>query len=102
MAKGWTTIVTINDVPKGELKTAAWKAFENKHRNDKPMKAEDLKKAGNQRFREKMAHQEQLIEAYNEKKLKSKDLIREARSIIKAREEAAKKLAEKKAAKAEK
>ena len=53
----------------------------------------ELKKVGEKRFEQKLAYENQLIEAYNSKKLKSEKLIAEAQNIIKSRE---KKTAEKK------
>ena len=53
----------------------------------------ELKKIGEKRFEQKLAYENQLIEAYNSKKLKSEKLIAEAQNIIKSRE---KKTAEKK------
>lgn len=53
----------------------------------------ELKKIGEKRFEQKLAYENQLIEAYNSKKLKSEKLIAKAQNIIKSRE---KKTAEKK------
>ena len=53
----------------------------------------ELKKIGEERFEQKLAYENQLIETYNSKKLKSEKLIAEAQNIIKSRE---KKTAEKK------
>ena len=46
----------------------------------------ELKKIGEERFEQKLAYENQLIETYNSKKLKSEKLITEAQNIIKSRE----------------
>lgn len=46
----------------------------------------ELKKIGEKRFEQKLAYENQLIQAYNSKKLKSEKLIAEAQNIIKSRE----------------
>ena len=53
----------------------------------------ELKKIGEKHFEQRLAYENQLIEAYNSKKLKSEKLIAEAQNVIKSRE---KKTAEKK------
>ena len=46
----------------------------------------ELKKMGEQHFEQRLAYENQLIEAYNSKKLKSEKLIAEAQNVIKSRE----------------
>ena len=46
----------------------------------------ELKKIGEQYFEQRLAYENQLIEAYNSKKLKSEKLIAEAQNVIKSRE----------------
>ena len=54
----------------------------------------ELKKIGEKHFEQRLAYENQLIEAYNSKKLKSEKLITETKNIIKSREK--KMVAEKK------
>ena len=46
----------------------------------------ELKKIGEKHFEQRLAYENQLIEAYNLKKLKSEKLIAEAQNVIKSRE----------------
>ena len=46
----------------------------------------ELKKIGEKHFEQRLAYENQLIEAYNSKKLKSEKLIAEAQNVIKSRE----------------
>ena len=46
----------------------------------------ELKKIGEKHFEQRLAYENQLIEAYNSKKLKSEKLITETKNIIKSRE----------------
>ena len=46
----------------------------------------ELKKIGEKHFEQRLAYENQSIEAYNSKKLKSEKLITEAKNIIKSRE----------------
>ena len=54
----------------------------------------ELKKIGEKHFEQRLAYENQLIEAYNSKKLKSEKLIAEVQNIITSREQ--KTVAEKK------
>ena len=53
-------------------------------------KTVDLKKEGDEAFVAQKAHEDSLVAAFGEKKLKSKVLIKEAKAIIAKREKAAK------------
>lgn len=53
-------------------------------------KTVDLKKEGDEAFAAQKAHEDSLVAAFGEKKLKSKTLIKEAKTIIAKREKAAK------------
>ena len=46
----------------------------------------ELKKIGEKHFEQRLAYENQLIEAYNSKKSKSEKLIAEAQNVIKSRE----------------
>ena len=96
MAKGWEHFSTVNDatVESNEAKKARLKRVDRIMRTTPILSEEELKKASNERYAIKMAREEDLVVAYGEKKLKSKRLIREARAIIKRREEEAKKAKE--------
>lgn len=58
--------------------------FENLIRNTKTLDLKGLKEESDKLFDEKKAKEDSLINAYNDKKLKSKSLIREAQNLIKA------------------
>lgn len=99
MAKGWKRISTVNDNINAE--TAAQKqhreqAFANAIHNMKTFTLEDLKKHSDDLCAEKEAKDTKILEAFNEKKLKSKGLIKYALQIKKEREKAKKKKAQKK------
>jgi hypothetical protein len=55
------------------------------------MNLKDMKKHGDKVYDAYVANETSLIEAYNNKQLKSKNLIKKAKKIIKRREEASKK-----------
>ena len=95
MAKGWEHFSTVNDakVETEESKRARVKRMERIMRTTPTLSEEDLKKASNERYAIKVAQEDSLVAAYNEKRLKSKKLIKQARYIKKMREEAEKKLA---------
>jgi hypothetical protein len=95
MAKGWTQLNTINDVPKNsktqqEKNKAATRA-DNLIRSTPSLKAEELKKQGILHFNQKKSEEDALLDAFKEKRLKSKTLIKHAIKIKKEREAEAKK-----------
>lgn len=109
MAKGWTVLQTVNSnnyIPNSN----AEKIRNNKKFNTMIKKAENailkdpeqdikrIKKEGEDLYLAKVGREDQLIEAYKEKRLKSKAIIKEAKRIIKERAEAEKKKKEKEAA----
>jgi len=57
--------------------------FENLIRNTKTLDLKGLKEESDKLFDEKKAKEDSLINAYNDKKLKSKSLIKEAQGLIK-------------------
>lgn len=57
------------------------KVFDNMMRNMKVQTYEELKKEGEDLYEVKLARENSLLEAYKEKILKSKELIKEARKI---------------------
>ena len=103
MAKGWEHFSTVNDKKEesAEQKRARNKIADRIVRTTKTYSEEELKKMSDERYAAKIATEDRLVELYGEKKLKSKRLIREARIIIKRREEEAKKAETKQAEKAE-
>lgn len=104
MAKGWEHFSTVNDVKEesAEQKQARARVASRIMRTTKTYTEEELKKNSDKLYAEKIATEDRLVELYGEKKLKSKRLIREARIIIKRREEEAKKAEAKKAEEASK
>ena len=103
MAKGWEHFSTVNDatVESDEAKKVRLKQAERIMRTTPILSEEEMKKASNERYAAKIAQEDNLIAAYNDKKLKSKRLIKQARYIKKTREEAEKKAAETEAKNAE-
>ena len=104
MAKGWTHFSTVNDVvgESAEQKKIRMRTTNRYLRTVKTYNEDELKKASENRYAEKVAREDNLIAMYEEKRLKSKDLIREARMIKKRREDEAKKAESKKAEEASK
>lgn len=83
MAKNWTKIPTINDIPKGNKTSADEKKAANVIRNTKTLNYLDLKKEGEDAFKAKQAENDSLVSSYQDKKLKSKKLIKKAQNLIK-------------------
>ena len=85
MAKGWIVVKTVNDV---EVKP---KTVSEKYRNSrdyeklmaktKKLKWEDLKKEGEELHALQIAKEENIVNAFNDKRLKSKELIKQARKL---------------------
>ena len=59
--------------------------FENLIRNTKTLDLKELKEESEKLFNARQAREENLVAAYNNKLLKSKNLIKEAREIINSR-----------------
>ena len=98
MAKGWT-LFTIEEVKEDTRSTQQKrhdaKKFSNAIKNEKTLKYEELVEQSVKREAAKTAREDQLIKAYEEKKLKSKALIKETQAIIKKRQKKAEKAAAK-------
>lgn len=92
MAKGWTKVNTVNDMNKNTetdyQKKRRIHNFENTTRNMKSLSAFDLKKIGDERLVEKIANEDQLLQAAEDNRLKSEKLIKKAEKIKKSREKA--------------
>lgn len=101
MAKNWTSISTINDIPKSTKNLSERNSQNRKNsnmiRNVKSLDVDKLKEIGDSHYEEKANYENSLVEAYKNKKLKSKDLIKQARTIKAEKDKAARK-AEKKEA----
>ena len=67
-------------------------------KNVKTLTLNEMKKQTEVNFQEKKAREESLVQAYKDKKLKSKALIKEARSLIKEKPAASNKNKDKNAA----
>jgi hypothetical protein len=83
MAKNWTTIPTINDIPKYNKTREDEKRASNLIRKTKTLNYLDLKAEGDDAFKVKKAEDDNLISLYEDKKLKSKKLIKKAQNLIK-------------------
>lgn len=98
MAKGWT-LFTIGEIKKDTRSTQQKrynaKKFSNAIRNEKTLKYEELVEQSVKREAAKTAREDQLVKAYEEKKLKSKALIKETQAIIKKRQKKAEETAAK-------
>lgn len=89
MGKEWTTIETVNSVYKAETKTEKTHKIKNFNKlidNTKSLKLEDLKKHGDNLYTTQKNAENDLLQAYNDKKLKSKKLIKQALRIKKERD----------------
>ena len=91
MAKNWEKVFD-NSIGSTIKKTN--KNFE-KMMKEKPMTYDELKNQGDSLYSKKVAYENQIVTLYDEKKLKSKNLIKEARYIKSKREEEEKEKAEK-------
>lgn len=88
MAKGWVTLETVNDRPK-ETKTHRIKKDICRKVEKKTL--EQLKKEGDELAEIAKFEEEKLLEAFKAKRVKSKEAIKKAKSIIAAREKKEKK-----------
>ena len=101
MAKGWTKVETIYDT---EKKTREESIRDDKKWNKlikgtKIRTIEQMKKDADKSYEEQVAADDNLIQSFDDKKLKSKQMIKQAIRIKKIREQAeAKKKEEKKEA----
>ena len=86
MRNDWVKIPTVNDMPKS--KTKKGKAISYAPKMEKPS-YEQLIKEGNKNYEKRAAEKAFLMDGYNEKKLKSKNLIKKA-AKIKAQQDKAK------------
>ena len=94
MAKGWTKIETVNDnksVESTSQKQRNLRNFANAIRNTKSLSPEDLKKRSDEHFAAKNAEDAKLLEAFDSKKLKSKNAIKRALQLKKEQAKAEKK-----------
>lgn len=103
MAKGWK-VVGSNALELTHMETTRetlrkeWRNFDIIRHTPKSTDEEATKKEIRELYEKRQADNAQLIQAYNDKKLKSKKLVKRARHLIKKQEER-KKRAEAKAAK---
>lgn len=98
MSKGWTLVGT-NALEFGNTETRQERVrrerkFNNAINNAKSITVEEMKKESEKLFDAKNAENVQLLQAFKDKKLKSKVLIKKAKALKKKEKEAAKKTAE--------
>lgn len=89
MAKGWTTVETVNTVKRTESKAEKVKRLQSFNKlidGSKQLTREELKKHGDNLFAEKKMAEDGLLSAFDEKKLKSDKLIKQALRIKKERD----------------
>ena len=86
MAKGWTKAFTING--DGNVKSND-KHFNKTIRNTKTLTVDELKKESANSFAQKQAENDSILAAFEDKRLKSKALIKRATELKKAKEKAA-------------
>lgn len=89
MAKGWTTIETVNSVKRTETKAEKIKRLQTFNKlidSSKQLDRKELKEHGDNLFAEKKAAEDELLNAFTEKKLKSDKLIKQALRIKKERD----------------
>ena len=99
MPKGWTHVSTNVNITKTEIRGKEQRA-DRIIRNTRSKSYEDLKKDANAAYEAAEARKASLLQAYEDKKLKSKALIKEAQAIKKEQAKAAEKAAKKKEKKA--
>ncbi len=98
MAKGWTTFTfgeVTADTRSKQQKIAAERNFSKAIKNEKTLKYGELIEQSEKREAARVANENQLVQAYTEKKLKSKALVKKAQAILKKREKQAEKTAKK-------
>ena len=98
MAKGWT-IFTFGEVT-ADTRSTQKKRYDDRKfskaiKNTKTLKYFELIEQSEKNEAAKIANENQLVQAYNEKKLQSKELIKQAQAVIKKREKKAEKAAAK-------
>ena len=81
MAKGWTRVKTVNDMPAAGGSND--KYYTKLMKTTKSKSAVDLKNESVKLFNQKKAEDAQLLSAFEEKRLMSKDLIKRAMTIKK-------------------
>jgi hypothetical protein len=95
MAKGWETLPTIYTADFNE-KTKKWKTrakkkeipqntVDNFIKNQKRLTYNEIIKEGEAEYAAQIRYEDQLIEAYEANKIKSKNLLKEVRKAIKAK-----------------
>ena len=91
MAKGWRNFATINDLSTKEEKHTTFKReekFRNGIKNIKILSIEDLKKESDELYDKKIAEEDKLLTAFTDKRIRSKEAIKQALKIKKIREKA--------------
>lgn len=82
MSKTWTELSTVNDTPKSkatrEEKYRKMRQVDNFIRNTPSLKVEKLKENGDLHYNQYISENEALLDAFENKRLKSKALIRQA------------------------
>ena len=97
MIKGKATLVPKKDEPAKSAEGGRPHLFSLK--KVKSQSYEELKKEGDKLYAVKVANEDKLIDAFNDGKIKSKEAVRQAKTIIKRREKEAEEAAKKAAAK---
>ena len=85
MKEKWTVVSTNKLVSGKEIKPTK---AQNILKNVNSKSYDDLKKVADKHYNEKITRENSLIQAYEDKKLKSKTLIKEAKSLKAARDKA--------------
>ena len=98
MAKGWTTFTfgeVTADTRSKQQKRYAERNFSKAIKNEKTLKLNERVEQSDKREAARIADENQLVQAYTEKKLKSKALIKQAQALLKKREKQAERAAKK-------
>lgn len=88
MSKGWTNISTVNDIEKTEFKGN--KAFEKLMSKTPKRDLEQLKEHNESSFEKQKTEEDKLLDAFTNKKLKSKAAIKRAHGLAKRKRDAGK------------
>ena len=90
MAKGWKTLETVNDTPKSnktqQEKNRDRTRADNFIRSVKSLSEDELKKEAKLLYEQQQSANEALLDAFENKRLKSKNLIKQAIKLKKDKE----------------
>lgn len=81
MAKGWTKVKTVNDVERKKMTGKDLNDFNMLVKNTKTLTAPQLKKQSEELYERQQAEDTKLLDAYEDKRVKSKTAIKRAQYL---------------------